>query len=257
MRRLFIAVLLLAPASVFAAAPCKYQAPRNLQVNLAGVRAVEIDVHSHNLHLTASEATQKLIITGHACSSDKAVMNSLQVTQKLTGDQLLIEIGANSQAPSNLFGSSYAYLDINMQLPARIPLTLGVGSGNATVSGVQQLQSHVNSGDLHVRHTSGKFAASLGAGDIDANDIGSLDLSSVGSGDVKIEGIKDDAKIGSIGSGDVMLRRVGGSVHADTLGSGDLGVKDVGGSFSLGAMGSGDVTHARVKGKLSLPRDDD
>jgi hypothetical protein len=31
----------------------------------------------------------------------------------------------------------------------------------------------------------------------------------------------------------------------------------VGGSFSLGAMGSGDVIHARVKGKLSLPRDDD
>jgi len=257
MRRLFIAVLLLAPASAFAAAPCKYQAPRNMQINLTGVKAVQIEVHSHNLHLIANDVTQKLVVTGHACTSDSAVLNSLQVTQKLAGDQLLIDIGADSQAPSNIFGSSYAYLDINMQLPAHMPVSLGVGSGNATVNGVQQLQSRVNSGDLHVRHVSGKYVASVGAGDIDANDIGSLEMSSVGSGDVKIEGIRGDAKIGSIGSGDVMLRKVGGSVHADTLGSGDLGVKDVGGSFSLGAMGSGDVTHARVRGKLSLPRDDD
>jgi len=250
--------LLLVPAAAFAAAPCKYHAPRNMQINLAGVQAVQIDVHSHNLHLNATDATApKLIVTGHACSSDNAVMNSLQVTQKLVGNQLLIDIGGDRQAPSNLFGSSYAYLDINMQLPASLPVALRVGSGNATVNGVRQLQSQVNAGDLHVRRVSGKYTASVGAGDIDASDIGSLEITSVGSGDVKIEGIKGDVKIGSIGSGDVLLRRVGGSVHADTLGSGDLNVKDVDGSFSLGAMGSGDVTHSRVKGKLSLPRDDD
>ncbi len=257
MRRFPIAVLLLAPVPVFAAALCKYHAPRNLQIDLAGVHAVQIDVHSHNLHLTANNAVQKVVITGHACTSDNATLNSLQVTQKRVGDQLLLDVGGDSQAPSNLFGSSYAYMDINLQLPARVPVTLSVGSGNATVTGVQQLQGRVSSGDLHVRHVAGKYTASVGAGDIDANDIGSLELSSVGSGDVKVEGIRGDVKIGSIGSGDVILRHVGGSVHADTLGSGDLGVKDVAGDFSLGAMGSGDVTQARVKGKLSLPRDDD
>jgi hypothetical protein len=257
MHRFLIATLLLAPVSAFAAAPCKYHAPRNMQIALAGVQAVQIDVHSHNLHLNATDLEQKLTVTGHACTSDNAVIDSLQVTQKRVGNQLQIDIGGERQAPSNLFGSSYAYLDINMQLPAGMPVALRVGSGNATVNGVRQLQSQVNAGDLHVRHVAGKFSASLGAGDIDASDVGSLELSSVGSGDIKIEGIKGDVKIGSIGSGDVLLRRVGGSVHADTLGSGDLNVKDVEGSFSLGAMGSGDVTHSRVKGKLSLPRDDD
>jgi hypothetical protein len=135
MRRFFIAVLCLSPVAAFAAAPCKYQAPRTMQISLAGVKAVQIEVHSHNLHLIATNTAQKLIVTGHACTSDNAVLNSLQVSQKLAGDQLLIDIGADSQAPSNLFGSSYAYLDINMQLPARMPVTLGVGSGNATVNG--------------------------------------------------------------------------------------------------------------------------
>jgi hypothetical protein len=126
MRRFFIAVLCLSPVAAFAAAPCKYQAPRTMQISLAGVKAVQIEVHSHNLHLIANNAAQKLIVTGHACTSDNAVLNSLQASQKLAGDQLLIDIGADSQAPSNLFGSSYAYLDINMQLPARMPVTLGV-----------------------------------------------------------------------------------------------------------------------------------
>ena len=39
MRRAALALLLLAPLSVYAADQCKYQAPRNLQLDLAGVRA--------------------------------------------------------------------------------------------------------------------------------------------------------------------------------------------------------------------------
>jgi hypothetical protein len=50
---------------------------------------------------------------------------------------------------------------------------------------------------------------------------------------------------------------VGGSVRAETIGSGDLAVDDVAGDFSLGAKGSGDVTHTGVKGKVSVPHDDD
>jgi hypothetical protein len=46
-------------------------------------------------------------------------------------------------------------------------------------------------------------------------------------------------------------------VHADTLGSGDLTVRNVGGDLSLGAKGSGDVDHSGVKGKVSVPHDDD
>jgi hypothetical protein len=34
-------------------------------------------------------------------------------------------------------------------------------------------------------------------------------------------------------------------------------VSDVGGDFSLGAKGSGDVNHSGVKGKVSVPHDDD
>jgi hypothetical protein len=256
MRRLFTAALLLAPLAAFAA-PCKFEAPRNLQLDLAGVRAVQIELHSQNLHMTGSESAKGLTLNGRACASDSATLANLTVTQRRDGDQLLIDIGDENHFTFNLFGGSYAYLDVNVQLPASVPVTLSVGSGDAEVSGLQQLQSIVGSGDLHVRQVSGKFGASVGSGDIDAHDIGSLELGSVGSGDFKAEGIRADAKVGSVGSGDVVLRKVGGGVHADTLGSGDFSVSDVTGDFTLGAKGSGDVNHSGVKGKVSVPKDND
>ncbi len=258
MRRFFTAAVLLVPIAAFAASPCKYEAPRNLQLDLAGVRGVQIDVNNHDLHLTGSASASGLTLNGRACASEKGALDKLQVTQRREGDQLLLDIGIQDGFSFSLFGgSSYANLDVTVQLPANLPVTVRVGSGDADVSGVQQLQTSVGSGDLHVRQVSGKFGTSVGSGDVDATDIGSLDLGSVGSGDFRADGIKGDARIGSIGSGDVTLRNVGGSVHADTLGSGDLDVSDVGGDFSLGAKGSGDVSHSGVKGKVSVPHDDD
>jgi len=258
MRRLLAAALLLAPLAAFAATSCKYEAPRNLQLDLAGVRGVQIDVNSQDLHLTGSDNARGFTLAGRACASEQAMLDKLQVTQRREGDQLLIDIGNTGGFGFTLFGgSSYSSLEVTVQLPANLPVTVRVGSGDADVSGVQQLQTNVGSGDLHVRQVSGKFGTSVGSGDVDATDIGSLDLGSVGSGDFKAEGIKGDARIGSIGSGDVTLRNVGGSVRAETLGSGSLDVSDVGGDFSLGAKGSGDVNHAGVKGKVSVPQDDD
>lgn len=256
MRRLFSLVLLLVPLAAYAA-PCKFEAPRNMQLDLAGVRAVQIEVHSQTLHLTGSESAKGLALDGRACASEQAALAGLTVSQRRAGDQLLLDVGGDNDVMHGLFGSSYATLEVNVQLPASLPVTVRVGSGDAVVSGVQQLQSQVGAGDLHVRHVAATFDASVGSGDIDATDIGSLQLGSVGAGDFKAAGIKGDARVGSIGSGDVTLRGVSGSVHADTLGSGDLTVSDVGGDFSLGAKGSGDVSHSGVKGKVSVPRDDD
>lgn len=257
MRRFMITVLLCAPLAAFAASPCKLEAPRNFQLDLVGIRGVQIDVHGQNLHVTGNANSKSLDLKGRACASDKTALSGLQITHRREGDQLLIDMGGDSSFSYSLFGSEYARLEATLQLPDNLPVTVSVGSGDADVADVNELKSHVGSGDLHVRRVAGAVSSSVGSGDIDVNDIGSLDLGSVGSGDFKGNGIRGDARIGSIGSGDVSLKNVGGSVRAETLGSGDLQVSDVGGDFSLGAKGSGDVSHSGVKGKVSVPNDDD
>lgn len=256
MRSILIIAALLAPLPALAASECKYEAPRNLQLDLAGVRGVQISAHSQDLHLTGSTGTG-LTLAGRACASEQSMLDDLQVQQRREGDQLILDVGGDSHFYLSLSGSSYSYLEVQVQVPASMPVTLDVGSGDADARGLQQLDSHVGSGDLHVKQISGRFAASVGSGDIDASDVGSLALGSVGSGDVRVQQVRGDVTVGSVGSGDVTLRQVGGSVRADTLGSGDLEVHGVGGDLSLGAKGSGDIDYSDVKGHVSVPRDDD
>ncbi|MFC5740247.1 DUF4097 family beta strand repeat-containing protein [Dyella tabacisoli] len=255
-RALFIA-LFLAPFAVHAADDCKYQAPRNLKLDLSGVRVLQVELHSHDLHLTGSDGTKGAELTGRACASDPKLLDELVVTQHREGDRLVVEAGGTSHSNISLFARSYTNLELNLQVPSQLPIVLNVGSGDAWATGVKQLEGHVGSGELHVSKIAGALITSVGSGDVDANDIGALELGSLGSGALKADGIKGDAKIGSIGSGEVALSHVGGSVHADTLGSGDLTVRDVRGDLSLAAKGSGDVNYSSITGKVKVPRDND
>lgn len=256
MRRLLLAALLLAPLAA-KADDCKYQAPRNLTLDLNGVREVEVDTHSFDLHLTGNDSAKGGTLTGRACASDPKLLDDLTVTQRREGDRLIIEEGGKSHMVISMFGHTSTSLDVNVQLPTQMPVVVNVGSGDAWISGVQRLSTQVGSGDLHVSKISGPFSSSVGSGDVDATDVGSLDVGSVGSGDIKVNGVHGDVRIGSVGSGDVTISQVGGSVRADTLGSGDLRVRDVRGDFSVGAKGSGDISHSGVQGKVSVPHDRD
>jgi DUF4097 and DUF4098 domain-containing protein YvlB len=255
MRRLILAILLLAPLASYAD-DCQYQAPRNLTLDLQGVREVEVDLHSYDLHLAGAGGSGG-IVTGRACASDPKLLDDLTVTQRREGDRLIVEVGNHSHINISLFGHSSTSLKLDMQVPAQMPVVLNIGSGDAWVTGLQRLSTQVGSGDLHVSKITGSFALSVGSGDIDATDVGSLDAGSIGSGDLKVNGVRGDARVGSIGSGDVGLRNVSGNVRVDTLGSGDLVVRDVQGDLTLGAKGSGDVSHSGIKGKVNVPHDRD
>lgn len=251
-----LAALFFASPSASAAEQCQYQAPRNLHLDLAGVRQLKVQVNSHDLHVAGSPSATALDLNGRACASDASLLDGLQVKQHREGDQLIIELVDNNHA-LHLFGHSYSNLTATIQLPASLPVLVDVGSGDADATGLAQLASQVGSGDLHASHIAGEFSTSVGSGDVVASDVGSLNAGAIGSGDLKASDIRGDAKIGSVGSGDVVLAGVGGSVHAQTLGSGDLTVKDVHGDFSLGAKGSGDVKHSGIGGKISVPHDSD
>ena len=254
MRHLALASLLLLPLAAHAE-DCKFQAPRNLQLDLSGVRSVQIDLRSHDLHLRGDSTVRGGELTGRACASSQELLDDLVVTQRRQGDVLIVEAGRDHSHWS--FGHSYTDLQLNLKLPPAMPVTLNDGSGDAWVDGMTQLDAHVGSGDLHVQNIEGTLKASIGSGNLDADHVGSVDLGSVGSGDFKGEEIKGDVRVGSIGSGDVAVKNVGGSVRVDTIGSGDLTARDVGGDLSLGAKGSGDVNYSGVRGKVSVPRDRD
>ncbi|HEX7803914.1 MAG TPA: DUF4097 family beta strand repeat-containing protein [Pseudoxanthomonas sp.] len=275
MRKLsLLTLLLLAPAAAFATAPeCKHSQPRNLTLDLTGVKTVVFDIASNDLTVDAI-AGAKAVLGGKGCASDEKYLQQLKLTQHKAGDKLYVTARREGSAGGIFLGSNYAYLKLAATLPDNVMVQLKVGSGDAVVTGAPLLSADVGSGDVEARHIRGLVAASVNSGDIILEDIGSLhvisvgsgDLSakkvrgpakvgSVGSGDFELNGALGDVEIGSVGSGDARVTGVSGSVNVASVGSGDLEVDDIRGDLSVRSKSSGSVSHNRVDGRVDVPSD--
>ena len=275
MRKLsLLTLLLLAPASAFAATPeCKHSQPRDLELNLTGVKAVVFDIANNDLTVDAS-AGAKPALHSKACASDEKYLQQLRLTQHRVGDKLYVTARREGFISGIFLGNTYSYLKLAVTLPDNVTVQLKVGSGDAVVTGASLLSADVGSGDVEARHIRGLVAATVGSGDITLEDIGSLhvisvnsgDLSarkvrgpakvgSVGSGDFELKGATGDVEIGSVGSGDAKVSDVTGSVRVASVGSGDVDVQDIRGDLSVQSKGSGSVNHNRIDGRVSVPSD--
>lgn len=253
-----LCTLLLTPALAHAADRCQFDAPRNAALDLSGVRTLVIELGHHTLHLNGTP-TATAQVRGRACASSKERLAALQFTQRREGDRLILatERTASRDWTITLFGaSSYAYLDLQVDVPANLPVELDIGSGDAHVANVGQLAVEVGSGDLQVTGVRGRFDAQVGSGDIKADDVGETHVKSIGSGDFSANRVRGNIWIDSIGSGDADLRAIGGNVDVKSIGSGDLSVNGVAHDLHVVRVGSGEIAQRSVAGRVDIPKDD-
>lgn len=264
-------VLLLAATPAFAADPCAHAAPRDLALDLAGVRSVVFDIGPHELRLDGRAGTSGEV-GGRACASSAADLDRLKLSQQKDGDTLVVRAWREGESLSGLFGNRYADLRLSAHVPDNLPVRIKVGSGDAWVTGVARLEAEVGSGDLDIRRIGQAVTAKVGSGDIEIDDAGSLQIRSIGSGDVTARNVRGDVSVGSVGSGDFRLDRAGGKVTVDSIGSGDVELSGVAGAVEVGSIGSGDLdvhgaaslrvrsigsgdaSHRDVRGSIDLPR---
>ncbi len=252
MRKSLLPLLFMLPAAAFAASPeCRHSQPRDLQLDLAGIKTVVFDIEANDLTIQAS-ANARAELKGQACASDAKLLDQLQLTQRKSGDKLHVSLHREGVSGGIFFGKNYAYLKLAGTLPDHVTVQLKVGSGDARVSGAPIVSADVGSGDVEARNTRGLVAAKVGSGDIRIEDAGSLQVISVGSGDLVAKRIRGPVKVGNIGSGDFSVDGVSGDVEIDSIGSGDAEVRKVSGNLSVGALGSGDIDASGVRGDFSL-----
>lgn len=262
---------LLLPAAAQAADACRHSAPHQLALDLTGVRTVEFHVGASKLRLDAAPGKAGRL-QGRACGSSAAQLERLRIEQSREGDRLVVRL-LREERTGWTFGERYAYFDLAGTVADDVRVEMSVGSGDAWATGLSELGLTVGSGDADARKIRGRVEARVGSGEIVLADIGSLDVGSIGSGDLEARGVRGDARVGSIGSGDLVLRDVGGSVEIGSVGSGDADLERIAGSLEVGSVGSGDidvdgvggdlrvralgsgsVDHRGVTGKLELPR---
>lgn len=276
MSKLAVIFALLALPMAAVATDCHYSAPREANVDAVGLRNLLLKIGAADLDIQGVPGSRQIEVRGTACASDAALLKDLQINARRNGAGAAVVVTDDRTFQTGgLFGSSYAYLKLQVRVPSALTVGVESGSGDVTAQQLASLDYTTGSGDLTASGIAGVLALQLGSGDVDARQVGSVDLRGTGSGDVKVDGVSGDARTGRSGSGDLHFSHVGGSVsvgatgsgdillshvarnvEVGSTGSGDVTANDIGGDFSVRATGSGDIHHSGVKGKISVPSND-
>jgi DUF4097 and DUF4098 domain-containing protein YvlB len=123
-------------------------------------------------------------------------------------------------------------IDYDVTVPAQTRLNSHTGSGDQSISGIQQ-----------------PLTAKTGSGNITLNNIGADARVSSGSGDIKINSVKGGLNA-EAGSGNIRAQGVAGAMSAHT-GSGDVELEQVSAGDVRVSTGSGNVKLRGVKGGLN------
>lgn len=253
-------ILLLVSASLLAlslgataAEQCRYSAPRNAEIDAAGLKQLSVRIGPDDLTIRGEPGLAKIVVNGTACASNEKWLQDVKVETSRHGDtaSVVAQDGRHTNFMS-LFGGSYAYLKLDVRVPQALAVKLDEGSGDASATGLAALDATLGSGDLKVHGVAGAFGLRVGSGDVEAVDVGSLDLSSLGSGDVSVDAVRGAAHVGAVGSGDLGLANVKGDVAIGSIASGDAKVTGVGGSLKADSIGSGDLVVRNVIGDVSV-----
>lgn len=251
MRLPLIAFFLLLSAQA-SATTCKHEADRSLDIDRAGLTALVAKNGSSDVRVRGVADIGRIEVRGRACASNPADLDRLKVEQRRDGDRLVLEIGRDTGMTISLFGSSYAYLDLEIRVPLDLAMEIDNGSGDIDVRDVARLRYDGGSGDLDLENIAGELDIEVGSGDIVGSNVGPVNLRSISSGDVDLRKIGGDVTVGRVGSGDLDLRNISGSVNVERIGSGDVTVNDVQGSVTVDRIGSGDLRAAGVRGDLTV-----
>lgn len=265
------AVLLLVSSTAFADR-CEFSASRNLDIDAAGVQKLALEFGSDDLNLKGVPGQARIEVRGRACASSQAALDSMKLDQSRSGDTVSVTVSKEGLR-GTWFGSSYAYINLEVRVPQTLLVAIKRGSGDVEIENVAGVDSTAGSGDLDARDITGPVVIRAGSGDATLRQTGAVTVRALGSGDVQAHQVRGDVvvegagsstltfndvtgnvSIDHIGSGDVNVRSIGGDVHVGSIGSGDVDADDIGGNLIVDSKGSGDVNHRGVKGRVDIPK---
>lgn len=282
LRPLLLATALGLAFPSMAADRCEHSRSETPALDLTGITRIVVEINADEL--TVTPGAPSLAIKHCGSTAERAAESRMTVERR--GEALHIASPFVSVSVYGLFGTDvYTRREISLSLPADMPLSLAVGSGEAALTGLSRIDVDVGSGDVALRQVGrvegdvgsgdlvidgatavsvdvgsgdavlkrvqGDVRASVGSGDVDMLDVGPIASMSAGSGSISVDGVRGDARIASVGSGDVALRGVRGAVRVDDVGSGDVDVQDVDGDVIVANKDTLDSVETRgVAGRV-------
>jgi hypothetical protein len=272
--RYWLTIIALLPATSLAwGDDCKLTAQRSGSADASGAEKIVIRAGAGDLKVRG-QASSTVDARGTACSNKQALLDATQISVRREGRVVYVETTLPQNEDGVSWGKNeYAVLDIEISLPANLPVEAIDSSGDSSFTGLQSLDVQDSSGDLEISRIAGALVVGDSSGDVEIEGAGSLRLRD-SSGDVEVDDIRGNVEVLVDSSGDLRIRKVDGNVDIDQDSSGSIRVEDVkgsvivdsdssgdiyagrvGGDFTVGSDSSGSVEHSEVRGKISVPRD--
>ena len=105
---------------------CRYSRDINFDVALQDLARLTIDVGAGELNVTGTSQSDMISVRAVACADSQNKLDDLDLTQDSRGDRLEItsETGDSDWGSVNWFGSTYAYIDVNIAIPAGLVIDI-------------------------------------------------------------------------------------------------------------------------------------
>jgi hypothetical protein len=253
---LLAALALVAPqARAWGSDACRFQADLAGEAELAGASRVVISAAAGDLAVQATPDARRLAARGKACAKTAELLAQIKLNVRRDGDVVYVETRLPEE-PGSGWNDDAPTLDVNIALPAIVPVEITDSSGDVSVKNVAALQLRDSSGDVTVSGVRGRVDVEDSSGDVRISESGSdVHIGTDSSGDIVIRDVRGSVRIDRDSSGDIRLSGIGGDALIGVDSSGDIVARDIGGGFTVESDGSGDIDYSQIRGVVSIPED--
>jgi DUF4097 and DUF4098 domain-containing protein YvlB len=233
---------------------CKFERELDETLQVEGSHSLAIAAAAGDLEINGVSGTSEVRIKGKICASREEWLEESDLDMK-SGERAELSVVLPSTDGSwSLWGSNYAYMDLEIEVPNDLDLKVRDSSGDIEIENVAAVKVKDSSGDITINHASGKIEVEDSSGDIRLDAISNdVTIISDSSGDIRGKHIEGSVLVESDSSGDIRFSDVEKDVVVDRDSSGDISAKTVGGDFRVLRDGSGDIHYTDVEGDIEIP----
>ena len=249
----WVAVLIFVASTPVQAWQCEYDKRIDQVLDVSGSSVLDVAAAAGDLRISGKPGTDEVKIRGKVCVSEEEWLDEVTV-ETSTGDRATVSVVIPDSEGWTIWGSRYAYVDLELVIPDGLNLDVRDSSGDIEIENVAAVELKDSSGDIRITDASGPVVIRDSSGDIRVQDLASdFTVVSDSSGEIWGKDIEGNAVVESDSSGDIIFSRVGKNVVVERDSSGDIDVDSVEGDFTVQRDGSGGIHSKDVKGKVDVP----
>jgi hypothetical protein len=193
---------------------CEYDKKIERVLDLGGARELVIVAGAGELEVLGDRKLSQVIVRGRVCVSQEGWLEQSGLDVDEAAGNQIRTILPELEDDWSVAGQRYAYLDLELEVPAYLSLVIIDGAGDIEIDSVMGVTVRDSAGDLLIEDSVGPVVIEDSSGDIELDDIfGDVTIETDASGDIHGDDIKGSVRVVEDSSGEIRFGDVGGELQ--------------------------------------------